>query len=45
MVDHKGYNVDGDELLGIIAYDRHRDACLQGGVVGTLMSNLGYNRR
>ena len=41
MVDHKGYNVDGDELLGIIAYDRHRDACLQGGVVGTLMSNLG----
>jgi phosphoglucosamine mutase len=44
MVDHKGQTVDGDELLGIIAYDRHRDGCLQGGVVGTLMSNLGLQQ-
>ncbi|MGL4186293.1 MAG: phosphoglucosamine mutase [Thiotrichaceae bacterium] len=44
MVDHKGQNVDGDELLGIIAYDRHHDGCLQGGVVGTLMSNLGLQQ-
>lgn len=41
MVDHTGAQVDGDELLYIIAtdlQDRHR---LTGGVVGTLMSNLG----
>jgi phosphoglucosamine mutase len=41
MVDHKGEIVDGDELLFIIANDRLRRNCLQGGVVGTLMSNLG----
>lgn len=41
MVDHTGTVVDGDELLFIIARDlRERDK-LQGGVVGTLMSNLG----
>jgi phosphoglucosamine mutase len=44
MVDQQGQTVDGDELLGIIAYDRYRDGCLQGGVVGTLMSNLGLQQ-
>jgi phosphoglucosamine mutase len=41
MVDHLGEVVDGDELLFIIARDRLRAGLLYGGVVGTLMSNLG----
>lgn len=41
MVDHTGAVVDGDELLYIIARDLHERGKLQGGVVGTLMSNLG----
>lgn len=41
MVDHAGAIVDGDELLFIIARDLHERDKLQGGVVGTLMSNLG----
>lgn len=41
MVDHSGEVVDGDELLFIIARDLHERGRLQGGVVGTLMSNLG----
>ncbi|TBU96703.1 phosphoglucosamine mutase [Phytopseudomonas dryadis] len=41
MVDHTGALVDGDELLFIIARDLQAQGRLQGGVVGTLMSNLG----
>lgn len=42
MVDHAGVVVDGDELLFIIARDLQERGKLQGGgVVGTLMSNLG----
>ncbi|AGH81764.1 phosphoglucosamine mutase [Psychromonas sp. CNPT3] len=41
MVDHTGYILDGDELLYIIARDKLRNGTLQGGVVGTKMSNLG----
>ena len=41
MVDHTGAVVDGDDLLFIIARDLHERNKLQGGVVGTLMSNLG----
>jgi len=41
MVDHRGELVDGDELLFIIASSRQHEGMLQGGVVGTLMSNLG----
>lgn len=41
LVDHRGELVDGDESLFIIAQDRHRTGRLHGGVVGTLMSNLG----
>ncbi|MBE1094412.1 phosphoglucosamine mutase, partial [Escherichia coli] len=33
--------VDGDELLFLIARDLQESGRLQGGVVGTLMSNLG----
>jgi phosphoglucosamine mutase len=41
MVDHTGELVDGDELLFIIANERARESRMHGGVVGTLMSNLG----
>ncbi len=41
MVDNKGETVDGDELLYVIAQARKLDNALHGGVVGTLMSNLG----
>jgi len=41
MVDHLGEEVDGDELMFIIAADQKRQGLLQGGVVGTQMSNLG----
>lgn len=41
MVDNRGELVDGDELLFIIAVSRQRESMLDGGVVGTLMSNLG----
>ena len=41
MVDHTGALVDGDELMFIIARDLQARGKLSGGVVGTLMSNLG----
>lgn len=41
MVDHMGDTVDGDQLLYIIAQARKEENKLNGGVVGTLMSNLG----
>lgn len=41
MVDGSGAVVDGDELLFIIARDLKERGKLHGGVVGTLMSNLG----
>ena len=41
MVDDKGTPVDGDELLYIIAHTRKVAKQFHGGVVGTLMSNLG----
>lgn len=41
MVDHQGEIVDGDELLYIIAKEGVRTGKVQGGVVGTVMSNLG----
>lgn len=41
MVDRDGSYVDGDELLFIIASQRKAAGTLSGGVVGTLMTNLG----
>ncbi|GAC14906.1 phosphoglucosamine mutase [Aliiglaciecola lipolytica] len=41
MVDHKGNVIDGDQLIYIIARDSLKSGRLNGGVVGTLMSNLG----
>ncbi|MBU2924643.1 phosphoglucosamine mutase [Colwellia sp. 4_MG-2023] len=41
MVDHTGYVIDGDEVVYIIACNDLQSGSLQGGVVGTLMSNMG----
>ena len=41
MVDADGEIVDGDELLFIIAEDRHAAGRLDGSVVGTVMTNRG----
>lgn len=41
MVDHLGNKVDGDQILYIIAREGLRQGQLRGGVVGTLMSNMG----
>jgi phosphoglucosamine mutase len=41
MVDRSGELIDGDELLFIIATARQKAGSLKGGVVGTVMSNLG----
>jgi len=41
MVDQQGGVLDGDEILYIIARSRMSEGRLEGGVVGTVMSNLG----
>ncbi|WP_417329826.1 phosphoglucosamine mutase [Halomonas cupida] len=41
MVDADGHEIDGDDMLYLIARDRHERGELGGGVVGTLMSNFG----
>ncbi|WP_153447559.1 phosphoglucosamine mutase [Vibrio algicola] len=41
MVDEFGNKVDGDQIAYIIARDALRRGELKGGVVGTLMTNLG----
>ncbi len=44
MVDAHGQVVDGDELLYIIARHRAANGTLIGGVVGTVMTNLGLEQ-
>jgi len=41
MVDHEGVLVDGDQLLYVMAMASYARGALKGGVVGTLMTNLG----
>lgn len=41
MVDHLGNKVDGDQMAYIMARDALRRGELKGGVIGTLMTNLG----
>lgn len=41
LVDHKGNVIDGDQIVYLIARDALKSGRLQGGVVGTSMSNLG----
>jgi phosphoglucosamine mutase len=44
MVDGEGRTYDGDQLLYVIAAYRQQAATLKGGVVGTLMTNLGMEQ-
>ena len=41
MVDHTGELIDGDQLLYVMAMAQYAKGNLKGGVVGTLMTNLG----
>lgn len=44
LVDSNGHLVNGDQVLYIIAKDRHDRGALHGGVVGTLMSNFSLEK-
>lgn len=44
MINADGETVNGDQILYIIAKDRFQKGLLQGGVVGTLMSNYGLEK-
>ena len=44
MVDEKGNKVDGDQLMAVIALAKRDQGFLRGGVVATVMSNLGLER-
>lgn len=44
MLDHKGEALDGDDLLYIIARHQAKHGLLHGGIVGTVMSNLGFEQ-
>ena len=44
LVDAVGNIVNGDQIIYIIAKDRHQRGVLHGGVVGTLMSNYGLEK-
>ena len=41
MVDSDGELVDGDDILFVIANAASKSGSLSGGVVGTVMTNLG----
>jgi len=44
MVDHTGNEVNGDQLIFLVAKHLHANKRLNGGVVGTLMSNQGMEK-
>ena len=44
VVDEQGQIVDGDQLLSLLAVEKKKQGFLQGGVVATVMSNLGMER-
>ena len=45
IVDENGQLIDGDQLMAVIAESWHKDERLRGGgVVATVMSNLGFER-
>lgn len=44
MIDHQGHILDGDELLYIIIKNKVKHGTLRGGVVGTVMSNFGFEQ-
>lgn len=45
MIDSAGQLLDGDQLLYIIAVDRQANGLLQGGIAGTLMTNLALEHK
>jgi len=46
VVDEKGQMVDGDQLMALIALSQQRRGTLRGGgIVATVMSNLGLERK
>lgn len=45
VVDEKGHAVDGDQIMAVIATRMHEKGALRGGgIVATVMSNLGLER-
>ena len=44
VCDEQGTIIDGDQIIGMIASRWNKKNILQGGVVGTLMSNLGLEQ-
>jgi phosphoglucosamine mutase len=45
VADERGQRLDGDQLMALIASSWHREGRLRGGgVVATVMSNLGFER-
>ncbi|WP_376697222.1 phosphoglucosamine mutase [Wenzhouxiangella sp. EGI_FJ10305] len=44
MVDHRGDLVDGDQILYVLAAARQANGGLEGGIVGTVMSNFGLEQ-
>lgn len=44
MIDHQGHILDGDELLYVIIKHRAMQGTLVGGIVGTVMSNFGFEQ-
>ncbi|MDX1901652.1 MAG: phosphoglucosamine mutase, partial [Gammaproteobacteria bacterium] len=44
MVDHVGDTIDGDVMLYIMAKHLHAAGMLKGGIVGTVMANLGLEQ-
>ncbi len=44
IIDEKGQVVDGDQVLALIASSWQETGLLKGGIVATVMSNLGFER-
>lgn len=44
LIDDKGHILDGDELLYIILKHKMANGTFKGGVVGTVMSNFGFEQ-
>lgn len=44
VIDEKGNKIDGDQLLGLLAIAKREQDFLKGGIVATVMSNLGLER-
>lgn len=44
MADHQGHLLDGDDLLYIILKHRVAQGSMRGGIVGTVMSNFGFEQ-